>query len=54
MLIDSGRVIYTWCQEPPVITSRVELKKDAGREEFKNLIAQGWRGTKEDCRKKES
>ena len=45
MLIDSGKVIYTWCQELPVITSRVELKKDAGREEFKNLITQGCRGT---------
>ena len=48
MLIDYRKVVYTCCQEPPVITSKVELKKDVGREEFKNLIAQGWRGTKED------
>ena len=45
MLIDSGKVIYTWCQELPVITSRVELKKDDSREEFKNSITQGCRGT---------
>ena len=41
MLIDSGKVIYTWSQEPPVITTRVELKKNEGREAFKNLITQG-------------
>ena len=41
MLIDSGKVIYTSCKEPPVIISRVELKKDAVREEFKNFITQG-------------
>ena len=39
MLIDSEKVIYRWSQEPPVITTR---------EEFKNLITQGWRRTEED------
>ena len=48
MLIDSGKVIYTSCKEPPVIISRVELKKDAGRKELKNLINQDCRGTEED------
>ena len=38
MLIDSEKVIYTWSQEPPVITTREELKKNAARKEFKNLI----------------
>ena len=52
MLIDSGKVIYTWSQEPPVITTREELKKDAGREAFKNLITQGWRRTKENKKKR--
>ena len=42
MLIDSGKIIYTWSQEPPVITIRKELK-NAVRKEFKNLIPQGWR-----------
>ena len=34
------------------MTTRGELKKDAGREEWKELIAQGWRRTEEDWTKK--
>ena len=52
MLIDSVKVIYTWSQEPPVITTREELKKNASRKEFKNLITQGWKRTEEDWTKK--
>ena len=48
MLIDSGKVIYSWSQEPPVIKTRGELKKNAARKEFKNLITQSWRRTEED------
>ena len=48
MFFDSEKVIYTWSQEPPTITTREELKKNADREEFKNLITQDWRGTDED------
>ena len=54
MLIYSGKVIYTWSQEPLFITTREELKKDTSREEFKNLITQVWRRTEEDWTKKES
>ena len=54
MLIDSGKVIYTLSQETPVITSREELKRNAARKEFKNLITQGWKRTEEDWTKKES
>ena len=54
MLIDSGKVIYSWSQEPPVIKTREELKKNAARKEFKNLITQGWRRTYEEWTKKES
>ena len=53
MLIDSGKVIYKLCQEPPFTITREELKKDADREEFKNLITQGWRRTEEDWIKRE-
>ena len=53
MLIDSGKVIYSWSQEPPVIKTR-GLKKNAARKEFKNLITQGWRRTDEEWTKKES
>ena len=41
MLIESGKVTYKkMVKEPPVITTREQLKKDATREEFKNLITQ--------------
>ena len=45
MLVDSVKVIYTLSQEPPIMTTREELEKDAAREEWKKLIAQGWRRT---------
>ena len=54
MLIESGKVIYTLSQETPVITTREELKRNAARKEFKNLINQGWKRTEEDWTKKES
>ena len=52
-VIDSGKVTSTWGKEPPVMTSREELKKEAAREEWKKLIAQGWRRTEEIWTKKE-
>ena len=36
------------------MTTREELKKEADREEWKKLIAQGGRRTEEDWTKKES
>ena len=54
MFIDSGKVINTYMvKNPPVIKAREELKKDAAKEEYKNLIVQGWSIT-EDWTKKES
>ena len=47
MFIDSGKLTHTRGKEPPVMTTREELKKDAAREEWKKLIAQGWRRTEE-------
>ena len=47
MFIDSGKVTSTWNKDPPVMTFREELKKDAAREESKKLIAQGCRRTEE-------
>tara|TARA_A100001035_G_C27345311_1_gene304589 strand:+ start:156 stop:281 length:126 start_codon:yes stop_codon:yes gene_type:complete len=40
MLIDSVKVIYTLSEEQLFTIAREGLKKDAIREEFKNLIAQ--------------
>ena len=48
MFNDSGKFTCIWCKEPPFITTREELKKDAAREEWKNIITQGWRRTEED------
>ena len=45
MFIDSGKVISTQRKEPPFITTKKELKKYAAREEWKKLIALGWRRT---------
>ena len=52
MFIDSGKVNSTWGKEPPVMTTREELKTEAAREEWKKLIDQGWRRTEEVWTKK--
>ena len=54
MFIDARKVTSTWGKEPPVMKTTEELKKDAAREEWKKLIAQGGRRTEEDWTKKES
>jgi len=45
MFIDSGKIIGVLGKEPPVLTTREELKIEAAREAWKKLIAQGWRKT---------
>ena len=42
MFIDSGKVTLTWGKEPPFITTREVLKKDAAKEEWEKSIAQDW------------
>ena len=46
MFIDSGRIIGVLGKEPPHMTTREELKVDKARDEWRKLIAQGWRRTK--------
>ena len=43
--IDSGKIIGIFGKEPPVMTTREELKIDKAREEYKKLLSQGWRKT---------
>ena len=43
IFIDSGKVTSTWCKEPPIMTSREELKIELARKDLEKLIAQGWR-----------
>ena len=45
MFIDSGKIVGVLGQEPPVMTSREELKIELARDEWKKLISQGWRKT---------
>lgn len=45
VFIDSGKIIRIFGKEPPVMTTREELKIDKAREEYKKLLSQGWRKT---------
>ena len=47
MFIDSGKIVGLLGKEPPVLTTREELKIEVAREAWKKLIAQGWRKTPE-------
>lgn len=47
MFIDSGKIVGVLGKEPPVLTTREEIKIAAAREAWKKLIAQGWRKTPE-------
>ena len=47
IFIDSGKIVGVLGKEPPVLTTREELKIEAAREAWKKLIAQGWRKTPE-------
>ena len=53
MFIDSGKVTSTWGKEPPLMTTREELKIEEAREEWEKLIAKGWRRTEKVWTKKE-
>ena len=46
MFIDSGRILGVLGKEPPLMTTREELKVDKARDEWKKFIAHGWRRTK--------
>ena len=46
MFIDSGRILGVLGKEPPLMKTREELKIDKARDEWKKLIALGWRRTK--------
>ena len=46
MFIDSGRILGVLGKETPLMTNREELKVDKAIDEWKKLIAQGWRITK--------
>ena len=45
MFIDSGKIIGVFGKEPPILTTREELKIELARAEWKKLISQGWRKT---------
>ena len=45
MFIDSGKIVGVLGKEPPILQTREELKIEVAREEWKKLLAQGWRRT---------
>jgi len=47
MFIDSGKILGVLGKEPPLMTTREELNVDKARDEWRKLIAQGWRRTKQ-------
>ena len=46
MFIDSGKIIGVLGKQPPVMTTREELKIEKAREEWKKFLDQGWKQTK--------
>jgi len=46
MYIDSGRILGVLGKELPLMTTREELIVDKARDEWRKLIAHGWRRTK--------
>ena len=46
MFIDARRILGVLGKEPPLMTTREELKVDKARDEWRKLIAHGWRRTK--------
>ena len=46
IFIDSGRILGVLGKEQPLMKTREELKVDKARDEWRKLIAQGWRRTK--------
>ena len=43
IVIDSGKIVGVLGKEPPVLTTIEELKIEKARDEWKKLLAQGWR-----------
>ncbi len=46
MFIDSGKILGVLAKEPPLMTTREEIKVDKAIDEWKKLIDQGFRRTK--------
>ena len=45
IFIDSGRILGVLGKEPPLMTTREELKVEKARDEWIKLISLGWRRT---------
>ena len=52
MFIDTGKIVSELEKEPPVITITISVEIDLAREIYKRLLAQGWKKTEEDWKKK--
>jgi len=47
MFIESAKIIGVLGKEPPLMTTREEHKVDTAKDNWKKLISQGWRRTKQ-------
>ena len=45
MFVDSGIVIGSFGENPPLMKTRKEIKIDAARKEYQQLITSGWQVT---------
>ena len=46
MFIDTGEIIGILGDKPPLMKTRVSFKTFEARENYKRLLAQGWRQTR--------
>ncbi len=46
MFIDSGIVIWSNGEDPPLIKTRKEIKIDEASKEYQQLVTAGWQVTK--------
>ncbi len=45
MFIDSGRILEVLGKEPPLMTTKEELKVEKARDKWRKLNSQAWRKT---------
>ena len=52
MFVDTGKIVWSFGKEPPVMTTTISVDIDLAREIYERLISHGWRKTEEVWKKK--
>ena len=47
MFVDTGKIVGTFGEEPPIMTTTVSVDIELAREIYERLISQGWFKTEE-------